>query len=113
MIPQHSRRSAKKFVILFVLQVGVFAMFIGSAGLLLAQVPKVYNTYRYYTSVSMNQTDHKLDESSDTASRLEEELIQSLNKGSISAEDFASKLSQLKQADAIRTRAFEAYKPAK
>lgn len=106
-------RSLKKWAILTALQIGVFALFIVSAGLVASQVPKVVNAYRYYASVGSQQTDHKLDDASDSASRLEEELNQAAQKGTISAQDFQTKLDQLKTAEDNRARALGKYNPPK
>ena len=107
------RRSVKKVVFLAVMQAGVILAFAASAGYLASQVPKVVGAARYYTSVGSKQTDRKLDEASDSASRLEEELIQAARAGTISAEEFQTRYDQLKTAQSNRDRAFDDYKPAK
>lgn len=104
-------RSVKKWIILSILQVSVIAIFIASAGLVIGQIPKVVGAVQYYLNVGSEQTDRKLDEASDSAGRIEEELVQEIKKGTMSSEEFQAKLDQLKTAESNRSRALGNYKP--
>jgi hypothetical protein len=105
-------RSTKKWALLTALQTVVVIVFVVSAAYCASQVPKVISAVRYYQSVGSKQTDKKLDDASDTASRIEEELIQALRSGALSPTDFQARYEQLVNAESNRARALENYSPA-
>lgn len=94
------------------MQGSVILAFVASAAYAASQVPKIILSVQYYQRVGSKQTDRKLDEASDTASRIEDELVQAVKSGTITPEEYQLKVDQLKTAESNRSRAFEAYKPA-
>ncbi len=105
-------RSFKKVVLITCLQIGVVALFVYAVALFASQMPKVYNAVRFYTSVGTSQTDRKVNEASDTASRQEDDLLQLL-KTAASNDEFQVKLETLKNAEANLQRAHQGYNPAR
>lgn len=103
-------RSFKKVVFISCLQVGVIALAVYSVSLFVAQMPKVYHAVQFYSSVGSKQTDRRVNEASDTASRVEDDL-QQLLKTANSDDEFKVKLESLKTAEANVQRALKEYQP--